>query len=438
LNITAARWNESSKGDNDNMGTLTLQKIFHESFPEYAQERRLPLKQLRAVDAIMRCRTPEQGGHVQACPDGHEERIQYHSCRHRSCPQCSALPKAQWTQKQMQRLLATDHFHAIFTVPHELLPLWRYNTAWFVQTLFDTVRRTVITLARDPRHLGALPGVLLSLHTWGRNLSLHPHIHALITGGGLTAEGTWRATRHGYLFPARVVCALYRGKLLGALWDALRSGQLTLPPETPLTAWIRTFKALGRKKWNVCLQPPYAHGAGVMKYLARYVKGGPLANHRLRDAGADHIAFHYTDHRDGRDKTLRLRRAHFINRLLDHVFEPGQHAIRHAGLYAHHAHDQRARCREQLGQPPETPAADLPWQEFLRAHGHADRAHCTTCRRPLVRARSLAKKSSILSGAGGGYVQHNVQAPIGFDHRHESAPHHGPPAIFFRPTRALN
>lgn len=421
------------------MGPLTLQKIFQESFDEYAASRRVPLKHLRAASAIQRCRTPEQGGHMQVCPDGHEERIQYHSCRHRSCPQCSALPKAQWTQKQMQRLLATDHFHAIFTVPHELLPLWRYNTAWFVHTLFDTVRHTVMTLARDPRHLGALPGVVLSLHTWGRNLSLHPHIHALITGGGLTAEGTWRATRQGYLFPARVVRALYRGKLLGALWDALRSGQLTLPPQTPLTAqWIRTFKALGRAKWNVCLQPPYAHGAGVMKYLARYVKGGPLANARLRDAGDSHIAFRYTDHRDGRDKTLRLSRAHFIDRLLDHVFEPGQHAIRHAGLYAHHAKDKRARCREQLGQAPESPAADLPWQDFLCAHGHADRAHCTTCRRPLVRGRSLAKKSSILSGAGGGHVQHDVQASIAPVHPHGSPPRSGAPPIFFRPTRTLN
>lgn len=413
------------------MGALTLQRIFQESFAAYAQEHRLPLKQLRAAEAIVRCRTPEQGGHVQVCPDGHEERIQYHSCRHRSCPQCNALPKAQWTQKQMQRLLATDHFHAIFTVPHELLPLWRYNTAWFVQVLFDTVRHTVMTLARDPRHLGALPGLLLSLHTWGRNLSLHPHIHALITGGGLAADGAWRSTRHGYLFPARVVRALYRGKLLGALWDALRAGQLTLPPDTPLAMWIRTFKALGRKKWNVCLQPPYAHGEGVMKYLARYVKGGPLANPRLREAGDDHIAFHYTDHRDGRDKTLRLRRAHFIDRLLDHVFEPGQHAIRHAGLYAHPAHEQRARCRELLGQPPETPAADLSWQDFLQTNGKHDRAHCATCRRPLVRGRSLVKKSSILSGARGGHVQHDVQAPLGCVHQQGPPPQSNAPPLFF-------
>lgn len=337
--------------------------------------------------------------------------MQYHSCRHRSCPLCNALPKEQWVQKQFQRLLATDHYHVIFTVPHELLLLWRYNQRWFADTQFRVVSETLMTLAKEKKHLGAIPGMILSLHTWGRNLSLHPHIHCLITGGGLSSDGTWRRVKHDFLFPARVVRALYRGKFLSALWQGLRSGELHVPPHLTDASQGQCFKQLARKKWNVRIQPPYSHGQGVMKYLARYVKGGPISNHRITQADHKEVSFVYKDHRDGQTKTQRLSTPHFIERVLDHIAEPRQHVIRHYGLYGHQAKAKRQLCRQQLGQPDEQDSQDLNWTDYLDQQSNEAAAKCKRCGKQLVRGVTVGK-NSIYKVWGSGYVQPAVQADI--------------------------
>ena len=178
----------------------SLQHIFQHSFDDYQGKHRLPLKYHRAAQAIMSCRTPAQGGHELYCADLHERSIQYHSCRHRSCPRCNQQPKAEWVTRQLNRLLPVEHYHLIFTVPHELLPWWRFNQRWFNATLFKTVKETLMALAYDEKHLGAQPGFILELHAWERNLSLHPHIHCLMTGGGWDEiEATWKGSKEGYL-----------------------------------------------------------------------------------------------------------------------------------------------------------------------------------------------------------------------------------------------
>ena len=414
----------------------TVQSIFKSFFDAYASEHRLPLKHHQAAQAIMTCRTPEQGGHVQRCPDGHESHIQYHSCRHRSCPKCNALPKAQWAHKQYQRLLAVDHYHVIFTLPHELLPVWRYNQRWFANILFEAVSDTLMTLAQDARHLGALPGMILSLHTWGRNLSLHPHIHCLISGGGLSADGHWRNVQHHYLFPARVLRALYQGKLLAALWRALHAGELQLPPDTTATALRHSFKSLARKKWNVRIQPPYRHGRGVMGYLARYVKGGPIGDHRITAADTQQIRFLYQDHRDGKHKTHQLSATHFIERLLDHIAEPRQHVIRHYGLYGHKARDKRNACRAQLGQGTEEKLEKIGWDDFLRQSNAKHKGECSQCGKRLVRGEAIDKNSRF-KVRGGGYVQQDVRANIETWFSDGTKPPDGP-LYFFSGSMSLN
>lgn len=389
----------------------TLQSIFQTAYSRYAQEHRLPLKHHQAAQAIMSCRTPSLGGHEQHCPDGHESHIQYHSCRHRSCPKCNALPKAQWVQKQFQKLLATDHYHVIFTLPHELLPLWRYNQRWMAHTLFQVVHETMTTLAKDPKHLGGLPGMILSLHTWGRNLSLHPHIHCLITGGGMTTDGAWKNVKHNYLFPARVVQALYRGKMRSALWQGLRNGELKLPGTTGPAEQGLCLKELAKKTWNVRIQPPYQHGRGVMKYLARYIKGGPISNHRIRDADASTVTFAYRDHRDGQHKVQRLNTTHFISRVLDHVVEPRQHVIRHYGLYGHQAQEKRNLCRACLGQAPEQERQTMTWAEYVTQRSPNQVGCCSECGKPLVRGVTFGK-NSLYRVPGSGFVQQDVRANI--------------------------
>ncbi len=393
---------------------LTLQGIFQQHFHRYAQTRRLPPRIWKAANAIMQCRTPTMGGHVQQCPDGHFQRIQYHSCRHRSCPQCSRLPRAQWAEAQSTRLLGCDHYHVVFTLPHELLGLWERNRAAMARALFASARDTLITLLRDPRFLGATPGVVMALHTWGRTLNHHPHVHALVSGGGLTAGGDWKAVTNGYLLPVRVVKALYRGTLLAAIEAGVREKSLALPSPMTALAFARTLQTLYKKNWNVCLQERYPHGQGVMKYLSGYVKGGPLGEARLRSADATGVAFAYRDHRDGRPKTMRLPTADFLSRLLWHVPAPRQHTIRHYGLYSAQSTAKRERARLALGQEAR-PRPDPAWQAALSRLGRAERAHCPDCGNRLVRGACLARargsdENSIFKAVPAGLPNTGAQA----------------------------
>lgn len=387
----------------------TLQGIFVERFASYARGRKLPLRTHRAAQAIMQCRTPAMGGHEQCCPEGHLTRIQYHACKHRSCPRCAALAKARWAEGQQARLLACDHYHVVFTLPHELLTLWSWNRAWFTDALFQAVRETLMTLLQDRRHLGALPGLVMALHTWGRTLNPHPHIHCLVTGGGLNDAGQWRAVAGGYLVPVRVVKALYKGKLLARLWGALQAGTLVIPEGASRAGLERLLKAVGKKGWNVRLQERYAHGRGVLLYLSRYVKGGPISDRRILHADEAQTRFRYRDHRDGQTKVMAVSTAHFMERVLWHVPEPGQHGIRHYGLYAHQARPKRALCRQQLGQAPEQERIEASdWTTFMAQFGPARITQCPRCGQPLVRGRTIAKRRgeiSINRKHGGEFVQ---------------------------------
>jgi hypothetical protein len=196
------------------MALVTLQAIFQAAYPAYEQTHPLPSYVRKAARAIMQCRTAALGGHVQACPDGHMSRIWDNSCRHRSCPQCAYLQTERWLALQRARLLACDHYHVIFTLPHDLNPLWLANVPVMSTLLFQAVRDTLVELLADPKYLGAQPGIIAALHTWSQTLVLHPHVHCLVTGGGLPPAGQWGAVRHGFLLPARVVMAVFRGKML--------------------------------------------------------------------------------------------------------------------------------------------------------------------------------------------------------------------------------
>ncbi len=171
------------------MALVTLQTIFQDAFPAYEQTHPLPTHVRRAARAIMQCRTAALGGHVQACPDGHMARIWSNSCRHRSCPQCAYRQTERWLALQRARLLACDHSHVIFTLPHDLNPLWLANVPGMTTLVLQAVRDTLGTLLADPKYLGAHPGILMALHTWSPTLGLPPHVHGLVTGGGLTPTG---------------------------------------------------------------------------------------------------------------------------------------------------------------------------------------------------------------------------------------------------------
>src|SRR5262249_8608603 len=241
---------------------VTLQGILQTSFAAYAQAHPVPRRVWRAAQAVMQCRTAALGGQVRCCPQGHVTEIWYNSCRHRACPRCCHHRISQWLDDWQQQVLPTDHFHVIFTLPSELHELWRWNRAALTEVLFASVRETLGTLLGDPKWLGARPGILATLHTWGRTLALHPHVHCLVSGGGVDATGQWHAVRTGYLLPVVAVRALFRGKVLGAIEQLWLTGQLQVSPQLDDDGIRRVLVAAARQQWNIRIAERYSHGRG--------------------------------------------------------------------------------------------------------------------------------------------------------------------------------
>jgi Putative transposase/Transposase zinc-binding domain len=375
------------------MALVTLQTIFQDAFPAYEQMHPLPSHVRRAAQAIMQCRTAALGGHIQACPDGHMSRIWYNSCRHRSCPQCAYLQTERWLALQRARLLACDHYHVIFTLPHDLNPLWLANVPTMTTLLFQAVRDTLGTLLADPKYLGAHPGIIAALHTWSQTLVLHPHVHCLVTGGGLTPDGPWKAVRHGFLLPARVVMAVFRGKMLSALRRALDRDELVLPEAMHPQQLLNLLNRLGhprKTRWNVCIMERYAHGAGVVTYLARYLRGGPIKNARLVAFDGARVTFTCRARREEADgdrpasPRLTLPVADFLQRWLLHVPAPQTRVVRTYGLYHPTQAEALAVGRAALGQPPMEAPVALDWQTVCAQRGDLHPERCPACGQVLV------------------------------------------------------
>jgi hypothetical protein len=375
------------------MGTVTLQQIFQDAYPAYEQTHPLPTHVRRAARAIIQCRTAALGGHVQACPDGHVARIWYNSCRHRSCPQCAYLQTERWLAVQGVRLLACDHYHVIFTLPHDLNPLWLANVPVMTTLLFQAVRDTLCTLLADPQYLGAQPGILAALHTWSQTLVLHPHVHCLVTGGGLPPEGRWKAVRNGFLLPVRVIMAVFRGKMLHAIRQAYARENLMLPEGMRPQPFLNLLTRLGhprKTKWNVHIRERYRHGVGMVTYLARYLRGGPLKNARLVAWDGARVTFTCRPRQEEADGTgasaqrLTLAVADFVQRWLLHVPVPQTRVVRSYGLYHPTPAAALAVCRAALGQPPVEVPAVLDWQTVCAQRGDLHPERCPTCGQLLV------------------------------------------------------
>jgi hypothetical protein len=375
------------------MALVTLQTIFQDAFPADEQTHPLPAHVRRAARAIMPCRTAALGGHIQACPDGHIARVWSNSCRHRSCPQGAYLQTERWLALQRARLLACDHSHVIFTLPHELNLLWLANVPVMTSLLCQAVRDTLCTFLAAPKDLGAQPGIIAALHTWSQTLVLHPHVHCLVTGGGLTPAGQWVAVRNGFLLPARVVMAVFRGKMVDALRQTVSRGELALPEPMRPQQLLNLLHRLGhptQTKWNVRIMERYRHGAGVVTYLARYLRGGPIKNARLVAWDGNRVTFlHRARHEEAEGgspspQRMTLSVADFLQRWLQHVPVPQTRVVRSYGLY-HPTHAETlALCRAALGQPPVVVPACLDWQTVCAQRGDAHPERCPTCGHLLV------------------------------------------------------
>ncbi len=251
----------------------------------------------------------------------------------------------EWLAKQKGRILKCDHFHVIFTIPHELNPIWRLNTRLMINILFLSARDSLFELLGDEKYLGAKPGIIASIHTWTKTLILHPHIHCLVTGGGLTTNDTWKNARNNFLIPFDVLKINFRKRVRAAILAALSKNELKLPDEMTPQKLINLLNKLGRKKWNVSIREKYAHGKGVLTYLARYIRGGPISNSRIIKIENNTVTFNY-----GRKekKIMELSITEFIERFLQHIPPKNAILVRCYGLYSNLIKSMLARNADKF------------------------------------------------------------------------------------------
>jgi hypothetical protein len=318
-------------------------------------------EQRQALRAVIRCRTAELGGHVQRCETCSHQRIQYNSCRNRHCPKCQALARAAWLQKRESELLPVPYFHVVFTLPHELAPLALQNPRVVYGILFQAAARTLVEVAANPKHLGARVGCLMVLHTWGQNLMHHPHVHTIVTGGGLSLDGSrWihgrrSKRRRPFFAPVEVLSRVFRGKFIRLLKQAFASGKLAFhgqlqPLRDPATFEQRLNHAV-RHDWVVYAKRPFSSPTCVLKYLARYTHGVAISNRRLVALHNGQVSFRYKDYADHQQsKILTLQTPEFIRRFLLHTLPRGFVRIRYYGFLANRQRNERLEhCRRLLG-----------------------------------------------------------------------------------------
>ena len=364
---------------------------------EYLRTHPSTAEQRAVMRHIVSCRTATLGGHKERCDRCGNVRHSYNSCRDRHCPKCQNLKKAEWLEARLKRILPTNYFHVVFTLPAQLRPLARQNRRLFYDLLFRCAAESIQTLTRDPKHLGAEVGFTAILHTWTQQLGYHPHLHCVVTGGGLSEKGDrWVKGSSEYFLPVDVLGALFKGKFLSALKEAYREGRLWLKGRMEKlkqgSLWKRLLDELYDLKWNVDARPPFGGAEQVFRYLGRYTHRVAISNHRLIALKDGCVHFEYRDRADGnKKKTIRLEAKEFIRRFLLHVLPRKYVRIRHFGLLASRSirsklerafdllkggGDPRVSC----GRDAEETQPRPPWWERLLKLTGVDILACPVCR----------------------------------------------------------
>jgi hypothetical protein len=318
----------------------------------------LSLGQLKVMSAIERCRTAELGGHRLHCSKCETESIAYNSCRNRHCPKCQARAAERWLERQRRDLLPIPYFHVVFTLPEALRAIAYQNKGIVYDLMFKCVADTLLTIAADPKHLGAKIGITAVLHTWGSSLVHHPHIHCIVTGGGLD-QGRWIKCRPNFFLPVKVLGARFRNRFLRALRAAHDKGELKFFAEQRILedpGWLdEHLRPLRKIDWFVYAKRPFAGPSAVLTYLSRYTHRIAISNRRLVAFDEHGVTFRYKDYRNGKTrwKSMALKTDEFIRRFLQHVLPQGFHRIRHYGLFANAVRNNNlARARALLNAQP--------------------------------------------------------------------------------------
>lgn len=347
-----------------------------------------PLKHhLRVLNAIGKCRTAALGGHVDKCNNEtcNYIHVSYNSCRNRHCPKCQTTNKEKWIEARMQDLLPTSYFHVVFTIPHELNTYCMHYPKELYNILFAASKQTIETFSNDPKHLGAQMGMVSVLHTWGQNLSLHPHVHMIVPGGGITQAGFWKNTKSKgkYLFPAKAMSIVYKNKFMEMLKQFLVNNNLTI--EVPLRKYLYNLN------WVVYAKQPFAGPAQVVEYLGRYTHKVAISNNRIKEVANGKVLFSYKDYADhGKQKLMSLDAEEFLRRFCLHILPPKFMKIRHYGILASRVKPKLRMHQLQMGVLAQN-TQRANWKEVCKIKLNFDVDKCPCCKSgTLIRIMSFS------------------------------------------------
>jgi Putative transposase/Transposase zinc-binding domain len=378
---------------------LEVADIFRDHGPAWRQANagHVSLGQLKVMTAIERCRTAALGGHVERCEDCAYTTIAYNSCRNRHCPKCQGAAAREWLAEREAELLPVPYFHVVFTLPARIAAIAYQNKAVVYDLLFKASSEAVLTIAADPKHLGARIGITAVLHTWGSTMTHHPHVHMIVPGGGIALDGKrWLSCQPRFLLPVPVLTKLFQGRMLAKLLAAHKAGRLKFFGQYAHLAERKAFAAylapLRRITWYVYSKPPFGGPKAVLAYLARYTHRVAISNRRLIAFDENGVTFRYKDYRaDGRAQCKRMTLAtdEFIRRFLSHVLPKGFHRIRHYGLFARPScADNIARARELLAVPePQGEPADADATDPNEPRSHP----CPCCGGRMIIIETFAR-----------------------------------------------
>lgn len=360
---------------------IELQHVFSRFAEGYLASHSVHFEGIKATKAIMNCRTAALGGHVDQCDTCDVLKVSFNSCRNRHCPKCGNLKKEQWILDRTSELLPIPYFHTVFTVPHELNPLFLANPGILYSLLFKAASRTLSKLALDPKFLGAQVGVTMVLHTWGQNLSFHPHVHGIVPGGGLSSSGcTFVQSKKKFFIPVRVLSKVFRGKFLALLKKVLQQPDFLSPEKDEPSSFLGMIDDLYRKDWVVYCKKPFKTPHHVVKYLSRYTHKTAISNNRLQAMDEESVTFSYRDYReDSKMKSMKLHASEFIRRFLMHVLPSGFQRIRYYGFLSNGNRRTKLRMCQRLTGVKSRPKVKLTAKELILKVTGKDISVCSAC-----------------------------------------------------------
>ncbi len=395
---------------------IEVADIFRRHGPAWrnANAGRVSLTQLKVMSAIENCRTAALGGHVERCEDCAHMQIAYNSCRNRHCPKCQAIAAKEWLAERQAELLPVPYFHVVFTLPAPIADIAYQNKAVIYGILFKAAAETLITIAADPKHLGARIGLTAVLHSWGSALTHHPHVHIIVPGGGISPDGRrWIACRPGFFLPVRVLSRLFRRLFLEKLTTAHHAGRLHFFGDQAALTDLEMFKnhlaPFRKSEWVVYSKRPFGGPQAVLAYLSRYTHRVAIANSRLIGFDDQGVTFKWKDYRANkreRAKVMTLATDEFIRRFLIHVLPNGFHRIRHYGLFANGGRAENiARARQLLNVPePQRQPGDSDHTENDEPQSPSH--PCPCCGGRMITIERFER---------GGVPRHHPVPPIGID-----------------------